>query len=41
MNNDNGFDLLKEILFGMIPQLGGIRTKNQGLVTIFQLIDGE
>ena len=41
MNNDNIFDLLFSVVFFMCPQIGGIGTKAQYLVTSFQLIEGE
>ena len=40
MNNDNGFDVLVEVFFAMSPQLGGIVTKAQDLVTSFEPIVG-
>ena len=33
MKNDNGFDLLAEIFFPVIPQIGGIGPKDQDIVT--------
>ena len=41
MNNDNGFDILVEVIFSISPQLGGIGLKAQDLVTPFQLLEGE
>ena len=33
MKNDNEFDLLVEVLFFVIPQIGGIGPKDQDIVT--------
>ena len=41
MNNDNGFDILVAVVFGVITQLGGIGTKAQYPITSFNLTEGE
>ena len=41
MNLDNLFDLLVDIVFVMIPQIGGIWPKAQDLVIYFHLSKGE
>ena len=33
MKNDTGFDLLVEVFFSVIPQIGGIGPKDQDIVT--------
>ena len=41
INNDGILDILVAVVFAMITQLGGISTKEQDLVTSFQLIKYE
>ena len=41
MNNDNGFDLLIDVVFEMSSQLGGLGPKYQDLVISFHLAEGE
>ena len=41
MNNDNGFDLLIDVVFDMSTQLGRIGPKHQDLVISFNLGEGE
>ena len=41
MNNDNGFDLLIDVVFGMGTQIGRIVPKHQDLVISFSLGEGE
>ena len=41
MNNDTIFGLLVAYVFSLIPKLGGIGTKDQYLVTLFEPIEGE
>ena len=41
MNNNNIFDLLIAVVFGMSPQLGGLGPKSQDLVILFFIGEGE
>ena len=41
MNNDNGFDLLIDIVFATSPELGGLGPKAEDFVISFFLAEGE
>ena len=41
MNNYNGFGLLIDVVFDMIPQLEGLGPKPQDLVISYCLVEGE
>ena len=41
MKNDNGFELLIDVVFAISPQLDELGPKDQGLVISFRLDEGE